>query len=91
MENNRIFKVAIFAKLEVKRKVGRPKLRRLDDIKADLKIIGIKVWRRKTQDRSEWMDITEEAEVTLRGSLYHGKSIRIRRISYVFQGTGHLS
>jgi len=91
MENNRIFNVAILAKLEVKRKVGKPKLRRLDDIKADLKIIEIKVWRRKTQDRSEWMDITEEAEVTLRGSLYHGKRRRLRRISYVFQGTGHLS
>jgi len=43
MENNRIFRVALVAKLEVKRKVGRPKLRRLDDIKVDLKMIGIKV------------------------------------------------
>jgi len=43
MENNRIFKVAIVAKLEVKRKFGIPKLRRLDDIKVDLNIIGIKV------------------------------------------------
>ena len=52
MENYRIFNVALVAKLEVKRKFGRPKLRRLHDIKADLKMIGIKVRRRKTQDRS---------------------------------------
>jgi len=43
MENNRIFKATLVAKLEVKMKVGRPKLRRLDDIQADLKMIGIKV------------------------------------------------
>jgi len=52
MENNSNFKVALVAKLEVKRKFGRPKLGRLYDIKADLKMIGIKVSRRKTQDRS---------------------------------------
>ena len=65
MENNRIPKVVLIAKLEVKRKVGRPKLRRLDDIQADLKKTWIKGWRGKSQDRSEWMDVIREAEVTL--------------------------
>jgi hypothetical protein len=35
-------------------------------VQADLKITGIKGWRRKTQDRSEWMRVVREAEVKLR-------------------------
>jgi hypothetical protein len=38
--NNRIPKAALDAKLEGKRKVGRPKLTWLDDIQADLKMMG---------------------------------------------------
>ena len=68
MENNKIFKVALVAKLEVKKNFGRPKLRRLSHIEADLKMIGIKVRRRKTQDRSEWMVFYREAEVIFQGS-----------------------
>lgn len=49
-EINRIPKVAIDAKLKGKRKAGRPKLRWLDDIQADLIMIGIKGWKRKAQD-----------------------------------------
>jgi hypothetical protein len=33
-------------------KAGRPKLRWLNDVQADLKIIGINGWRMKAQDRS---------------------------------------
>jgi hypothetical protein len=43
MEINRIFKFALVAKLEFKRNVGKPKLRRLDDIQSDLKMTGINV------------------------------------------------
>jgi len=68
MENNRIFKVALVAKLEVKKKFGRPKLRRLGHIEADLKMTGINVRKRKTQDQSDWMVVTREAEVILQGS-----------------------
>jgi hypothetical protein len=64
MENSIIPKVALDAKLEGKRKVRRPKLRWLDDIQ-DLKMIGIKRWRRKAQDRPEWMDVIREAKVKL--------------------------
>lgn len=42
IENNRIPKAALDAELEGKRKVGRPKLRRLDDTQADLKMTEIK-------------------------------------------------
>jgi len=40
--NNRIPKAALDAKIEGKRKVGRPKLTWLDDIHADLKTMVIK-------------------------------------------------
>jgi hypothetical protein len=53
MEIHRIPKVALDAKLKGKRKVGRPKLRWLDDIQADLKMTGIKRWRSPEQIRIE--------------------------------------
>lgn len=55
------------AKLDEKRKVGRQKLRWLDDVQMNLKITEIKGWGRKTQDRSECMKVIREAEVKLRG------------------------
>ena len=45
----------------------KPRLRWLDDVQADLKIIGFKGWRRKAQDQSECMDVIREPEVKLRG------------------------
>jgi len=66
MENNRNPKGALDAKLEGKSKVGRTKLRRLNDKQVDFKIIWIKR-RRKALDRSEWMDVTREAKVKLHG------------------------
>jgi hypothetical protein len=67
MENNKNTKGALDAKLEDKRKVGRTKLRRLNDTQVDFKITGIKGWRRKAQDQSEWMDVIREAKVKLHG------------------------
>ena len=67
MENNIIPKAALDAKLEGKRKVGRPMLRRLDDTQADLKITEIKGWRRKAQNWSESMEVIREAKVQLQG------------------------
>jgi hypothetical protein len=39
----------------------------LDEVQADPKIIGIKAWRRNTQDRSKWMDVVRGAEIRLPG------------------------
>jgi len=63
--NSRIPKAALDAKVEGKKKVGRPKLTWLDDIQADLKMMGNKGWRRKAQDQTEWIDIIREAKVKL--------------------------
>jgi hypothetical protein len=45
------------------RRVGRPAIRWLDSIEEDLKIMGFRNWRRKTQDRYQWRAIVEEAKV----------------------------
>ena len=62
MECNRIPKIGLDAKLEGKREVGRPKLRWVCDVQTDLKVIGIKGWIRKAQNRLEWMDVIRWAE-----------------------------
>lgn len=63
--NNRIPKAALDAKIEGKRKVGRPKLTWLDDIHADLKTMVIKGWRRQAQDQTEWICVIRKAKVKL--------------------------
>jgi hypothetical protein len=57
MENNSIPKIVLDAKLDGEWKTERPRLRWLDYVQADLKIMVIKGWRRKVQDRSEGTDI----------------------------------
>jgi hypothetical protein len=47
------------------RKTGRPKLRWVDCTENDLKLIGVKRWRKKAKDRSVWAIILKEALVNL--------------------------
>jgi hypothetical protein len=55
------------SKPEGRRDIGRPKLRWLDDAEDDIKALGIRRWRIKTQDRNEWTAIKGEANVKLKG------------------------
>jgi len=41
---------------------GRPRKRRVVDIKEDMQIIGIKGWRKQCKERAEWKRITEKAK-----------------------------
>jgi hypothetical protein len=43
-------------------RVGRPAIGWLDSIEEDLKIMGIRNWKRRTQDRDQWRAIVEEAK-----------------------------
>jgi hypothetical protein len=55
-------------KLEERRGRGRrPRLRRIDDVKEDLRNMGIKRWRTKMLDRVEWASIINEAKTKLKG------------------------
>jgi hypothetical protein len=56
-----------YAKPEGRRGVGRPRLRWLDDVEADIKVLGIKRWRIRAQDRKERSAILREAKAKLKG------------------------
>jgi hypothetical protein len=49
-------------KSEGTQRVGRPAIRWLDSIE-DLKVMGVRNWRRKTHDRDQWRAVVEEARV----------------------------
>ena len=49
-------------RLFVGRRKGRPRLRWMDDVVADLRAMGIKQWMEKMQDREKWRRIVEEAK-----------------------------
>jgi hypothetical protein len=65
MEDTRLPKMVFNAKPEGRRAVGRSRLRWLDDVKADIKALGIKRWRLRAQDRKEWSVILREAKAKL--------------------------
>ena len=50
-------------KPECTRRVGESKLRRLESVEEDLKMMGVRSWRRKSLDREQWRAVMEEAEV----------------------------
>ena len=49
-------------RLFVGRRKGRPRLRWIDDVVADLKVMKIKQWMQKMKDRQKWRLIVEEAK-----------------------------
>jgi hypothetical protein len=62
----RIVKKIFEEKLEGRRGRGRPRLRWINDVEEDLRILGVKRWRRKALDRQEWAFIIKEAKVKLK-------------------------
>jgi len=40
----------------------RPRLRWEDDLRNDLRKMGVKNWKRRAQERKQWNEITEEAK-----------------------------
>ena len=65
MTNDRVPKIVLNAKLDSKRKVGRPKLRWHVDVQNDIRKMGLKGWWEKAKNRSEWWLIMKEAKVKL--------------------------
>jgi hypothetical protein len=67
MEDTCLPKVVFNAKPEGRHGVGRPRLRWLDDVEADIKALGVKRWGIKAQDRKEWSAILREVKAKLKG------------------------
>jgi hypothetical protein len=51
MESSRVPQTILEARPEGKRSIGRPRLRWLDDVVNDLRNMGVRKWRKKTEDR----------------------------------------
>jgi hypothetical protein len=49
-------------KPEGTRRVGRPAIRWMDSVE-DLETVGVRYWRRKSQDRDQWTAFVKEAKV----------------------------
>ena len=49
-------------RLFIGRRKGRPRLRWMDDVAADMKVMKIKQWMEKMKDREKWRLIVEEAK-----------------------------
>jgi hypothetical protein len=47
-------------RLFIGRRKGRPRLRWMDDVVADLRIMKIKQWMEKTKDREQWRLVVEK-------------------------------
>jgi hypothetical protein len=67
MEDTSLPEMVFNAKPEGRRGVGRPRLRWLDDVEADIKAMGIKRWIIRAQDRKAWSAIVREAKDKLKG------------------------
>jgi hypothetical protein len=62
MEDNTMSKRMMKKKLCSRRRKGRPRMRWLDDVESDLKIMKVKGWKEKMRDREELRLVVEEAE-----------------------------
>jgi hypothetical protein len=67
MNETRIARKILDDKPGGKRRRGRPRLRWLDDVEADLRSMGVKRWRTKVFNREEWASIIKEAKAKLKG------------------------
>jgi len=62
MEVGAMARQVMEGRLLVGRRKGRPCLRWMDNVVADLKVMKIKQWMEKMKDREKWRLIVEEAK-----------------------------
>jgi hypothetical protein len=66
MNEARIVKKIFKEKLEGRRGRGRPRFRWINNVEEDVRMLGVKRWRKKALDRQEWAFVIEEAKVKLK-------------------------
>jgi len=62
MEEGAMPRKMMEGRLFIGRRKGRPRLRWMDDVVADLRAMRIKQWTQTMQDREKWRQIVEEAK-----------------------------
>ena len=65
MDRKRAPMVVLDAKLDSKRRRGRPKTRWINDVENDLRRTGNRNWRQKLIDRTEWRAVVREVKAKL--------------------------
>jgi hypothetical protein len=63
MEENSPCKMVTFSQPEGSQKKGRPKLRWLDSVVKDVKLLKVETWCKKARNRNIWGRIIKEAKV----------------------------
>ena len=62
MDETAMPKRVLKGKLYATRRIGRPRIRWLEDVIADLRRMGISGWLKKVRNRDQWRWIVEEAK-----------------------------
>ncbi|KAJ4432776.1 hypothetical protein ANN_21415 [Periplaneta americana] len=60
-EEESLLKKIYRGKPDGRRCVGRPRKKWIEGVEEDIKQMGIRAWRRKTQDRRKWASIGRQA------------------------------
>jgi hypothetical protein len=62
MEAGAIPRRTMEGRLFIGRRKGRPRLRWMDDVVADLRVMKIKQWTEKAEDREQWRLVVKETK-----------------------------
>jgi len=62
MQDTAIPKKMLYGKLYATRRIGRPRMRWLDDVSMDLRKMGVNEWRNRARNRETWRHILAEAK-----------------------------
>jgi hypothetical protein len=62
MTNERVAKAIYKWKPHATRLKGRPRVRWEDDVRNDLRKMGVTIWKQRAQERKQWKEIIEQAK-----------------------------
>jgi hypothetical protein len=62
MDHENVVKKISEIKAEGKMRMGRPRMRWLEEVENDLQEMDVKGWRQKAVDRKEWASVIKEAK-----------------------------